>query len=68
MTPPSLLILDEPTANLDPFCTREVLQTLERLRVEQGISIIVIEHRLKSLAAISDDLLLMDGGGNCQSG
>jgi energy-coupling factor transporter ATP-binding protein EcfA2 len=59
---PSLLILDEPTANLDPSCTREVLQTLERLRVEQGISIIVIEHRLKSLAAISDDLLIMDGG------
>ena len=65
---PSLLILDEPTANLDPSCTREVLQTLERLRTEQGISIIVIEHRLKSLSAISDELLVMDRGEIIQRG
>ena len=59
---PALLILDEPTANLDPFCTMEVLRTLEKLREEQEISIIVIEHRLERLASISDRLLLMDSG------
>jgi energy-coupling factor transporter ATP-binding protein EcfA2 len=59
---PSLLILDEPTANLDPSCTREVLQTLQRLKAERGMAIIVIEHRLEGLAALSDDFLFMDKG------
>jgi energy-coupling factor transporter ATP-binding protein EcfA2 len=59
---PALLILDEPTANLDPSCTREVLQTLQRLKAEQGVAILVIEHRLERLAAISDGLLIMDKG------
>lgn len=59
---PSLLILDEPTASLDPSCTREVLRTLEKLRGEIEISIIVIEHRLERFASISDRLLLMKKG------
>ncbi len=59
---PSLLILDEPTASLDPSCTRDVLHTLEKLREELEISIIVIEHRLERLASISDRLLLMEKG------
>ena len=59
---PSLLILDEPTANLDPAGTKAVLCTLERLRADQKVAIIVIEHRLRQLASISDDLLFMDQG------
>lgn len=59
---PSLLILDEPTAHLDPFCTKEVLQTLHKLKEEQNISIIVIEHRLERLLAFSDRLLMMQNG------
>jgi energy-coupling factor transport system ATP-binding protein len=59
---PSLLILDEPTANLDPSCTREVLETLRRLKEQHQISIIVIEHRLERLVSISDHLLLMQRG------
>jgi energy-coupling factor transporter ATP-binding protein EcfA2 len=59
---PSLLILDEPTASLDPSCTGEVLWTLEKLRREQEISIIVIEHRLEKLMPISDRLLIMEKG------
>lgn len=59
---PSLLILDEPTANLDPSCTREVLETLKRLKEQQEISIIVIEHRLEKLVSISDRLLFMQRG------
>jgi energy-coupling factor transporter ATP-binding protein EcfA2 len=59
---PSLLILDEPTANLDPSCTGEVLRTLEKLRKEQEISIIVIEHRLEKLMPITDRLLIMEQG------
>jgi energy-coupling factor transporter ATP-binding protein EcfA2 len=59
---PALLILDEPTANLDPSCTSAVLKTLKKLRDEHNISIIVIEHRLEKLVAFSDRLLFMQNG------
>lgn len=59
---PSLLILDEPTANLDPFCTREVLETLTRLKEQQNAAIMIIEHRLERLLPISERLLLMEKG------
>ncbi|MGI5886227.1 MAG: ABC transporter ATP-binding protein [Syntrophomonadaceae bacterium] len=59
---PALLILDEPTANLDPSCAKEVLQTLQKLKEEQNISIIVIEHRLERFLAVSDRLLHMQCG------
>ncbi|HHX51526.1 MAG TPA: energy-coupling factor ABC transporter ATP-binding protein [Clostridia bacterium] len=65
---PALLILDEPTAHLDPSCTREVLQTLKKLREEYKTSIIVIEHRLERLVDISDRLLVMDRGKITESG
>jgi energy-coupling factor transport system ATP-binding protein len=59
---PLLIVLDEPTANLDPKCTREVLQVLERLRREQAMSIIVVEHRLEKLLPITDRLVTMERG------
>jgi energy-coupling factor transporter ATP-binding protein EcfA2 len=59
---PALLILDEPTANLDPSSTRAVLQTLKKLKDEQDISIIVIEHRLEKLLTLSERLLFMQEG------
>lgn len=57
---PSLIILDEPTANLDPVGTVEVLQVIKKL--EADTSVIIIEHRLKQLMPISDRLLIMDKG------
>jgi energy-coupling factor transport system ATP-binding protein len=57
---PALLILDEPTANLDPSCTREVLETLNRFKENHDVAIIVIEHRLERLLPISDRFLLME--------
>ena len=59
---PALLILDEPTANLDPSCTKEVLETLNRLKEKHDVAIMVIEHRLERLLPISDRLLLMEKG------
>ena len=59
---PALLILDEPTASLDPSCTREVLETLNRLKEKHDVAIMVIEHRLERLLPISDRLLLMEKG------
>jgi len=59
---PSLLILDEPTANLDPHCTEEVLRVLENLKKKRNTSIIVIEHRLDRLLPLSDRLVVMKRG------
>lgn len=59
---PSLLILDEPTANLDPRCTLDVLRGLERLRREQAVSIVIVEHRLERLLPLSDRVIIMDKG------
>jgi energy-coupling factor transport system ATP-binding protein len=59
---PLLLILDEPTANLDPSCTLEIVRVLERLRKEQAVSVIVVEHRLEKLVSISDRLVVLERG------
>lgn len=59
---PALLILDEPTSFLDPRCTVEVLEVLQELKNEKGISILIIEHRLKQLMTFSDRLIIMENG------
>jgi len=59
---PLLIVLDEPTANLDPRCTREVLEVLNQLRKEQTLSIIVVEHRLEKLLPVTDRLVTMEKG------
>lgn len=59
---PQLLILDEPTANLDPRGCREVLSVIKKLHQEQKTAIIVIEHRLQYLLPFSDRLILMEEG------
>ncbi len=59
---PRVLILDEPTSNLDPTSTAEVLAAIARLRQESGLTIIVIEHKLDRIMPLADRLLVMDGG------
>lgn len=57
---PSLIILDEPTANLDPVGTAEVLQVIKKLGDDTAV--IIIEHRLGQLIPIASRLLVMDKG------
>lgn len=59
---PQLLILDEPTANLDPKGCREVLAVVERLRRDQNAAIIIFEHRLQHLLPLADRLIVMERG------
>ena len=58
---PRLLILDEPTAMLDPQGRREVLRTLAELRRQHGIAIIMITHYMNE-AALADRVVVMEGG------
>jgi energy-coupling factor transport system ATP-binding protein len=59
---PHILVLDEPTASLDVPSMRRVLDTLNGLRDEQGVTIVIVEHRLADVARLADRLVLMDAG------
>lgn len=59
---PSVLILDEPTGQLDPIAASEFFATLRRINQELGITVLVSEHRLESVLPISDRVLVLDHG------
>ena len=58
---PEALVLDEPTAMLDPQGRREVLETVERLRRETGMTVLLITHHMEE-AARADRVLVMAHG------
>jgi energy-coupling factor transport system ATP-binding protein len=60
---PRLLVLDEPTANLDPAGMAEVFAVLARLNEEQGTTIVMVEHRVDELAHKVSRVVMMDRGG-----
>ncbi len=59
---PSVLILDEPTSQLDPIAAGEFLNTLEKINRELGTTIILTEHRLEEAFPLADRVLVMDSG------
>lgn len=60
---PAILVLDEPTANLDPAATRTFFQNLARLKAELGITIVLIEHRLDAVLPLVDRVLALGRDG-----
>jgi len=60
---PSLLVLDEPTANLDPPGMHSVFDVLGTLAAERRRTIVLIEHRLEAALPLADDVLLLDDRG-----
>ena len=59
---PSILILDEPTSQLDPIAAGEFLKTLEKINRELGVTIILTEHRLEDAFPLADRVIVMDDG------
>ena len=59
---PEVLILDEPTAQLDPIAAEDFLETVSRLNREMGLTVILVEHRLEDVIPRCDKLLVMDEG------
>ncbi len=64
---PRCLVLDEPTAMLDPQGRREVLETIKRINREEGITLVHITHLMEE-ALDADTVLVMDKGQVVQSG
>ncbi len=61
-TRPKLLCLDEPAAGLNPRETHELAEMLLRIREEQGIGIMLIEHDMGMVMRISDHIVVLDYG------
>ena len=61
-TDPELLILDEPTAQLDPISASRFIEAVLRLNRETGLSVIITEHRAEELIPVSDKLFILDSG------
>jgi len=59
---PKILILDEPTSDLDPLGTDEVLSVVKRINKEYKSTIILVEHKLEDVAKYVDRVILMDQG------
>jgi energy-coupling factor transport system ATP-binding protein len=57
---PSVLILDEPTSNLDPAGTADVLDTINRVRERTGLTVMVIEHEVDEVFSLVDTVLLVE--------
>ena len=58
---PEVIILDEPTSQLDPQGSEEVFQAVQKLS-KKGITIIMVEHKIEKIAAYSDRVILLDEG------
>jgi len=59
---PDILVLDEPTSELDPKGAEDVLNVVERLNDELGITVILVEHRLDRVVAHSDRVIVLENG------
>lgn len=59
---PKLLILDEPTAQLDPIAGAEFIGTLQKINKELGLTVILVEHRLEEVFPICDRAMIMGKG------
>jgi branched-chain amino acid transport system ATP-binding protein len=59
---PQLLLLDEPTAGMNPQESEELRKLMETLRSERGISVLLIEHDMKVVMNVSDRITVLDHG------
>lgn len=62
VTKPSVVVLDEPTAQLDPIAASEFISMLVKINRELGITVIITEHRLEEVIPVSSRLIAMEGG------
>ncbi len=59
---PDILILDEPTSQLDPIAAVDFITTLKKLNTDFSLTVIIIEHRLEELIPICDRLIVLEDG------
>jgi len=67
-TEPKLLLLDEPTAGMNPSETQATMNLIQRLRDEAGITILLIEHQMRVVMGISELITVLDYGAKIAEG
>jgi branched-chain amino acid transport system ATP-binding protein len=67
-TEPKLLLLDEPTAGMNPQETSELTQFIRRMRDERGLTVMLIEHDMRVIMRISDRITVLDYGQKISEG
>ena len=65
---PALLLLDEPTAGMNPNETAQMTALISQLRTELGLSVLLIEHDMRVVMGISDHIVVMDHGEQISQG
>lgn len=59
---PEVLVLDEPTAGLDPRGQKEIMDMFYRLHKEQGLTIVLVTHQMDDVATYADHLIVLESG------
>lgn len=59
---PEVLILDEPTSQLDPIAASDFLNTVRKINIELGTTVIITEHRLEDIFPYADRAIVMENG------
>ena len=59
---PEVLILDEPTSQLDPIAASDFLNTVKKINIERGTTVIITEHRLEDIFHCADRVVVMEEG------
>ena len=65
---PEVLILDEPTAGLDPSGSRQIMDHIRSYREKSGATVIIVSHNMDDAAEYSDRLIVFDHGTVCMDG
>lgn len=65
---PKLLILDEPTSQLDPIAASDFLETVRKINRDIGTTVILTEHRLQDVIPWADKVYVLDQGGPAHTG
>ncbi len=65
---PEVLILDEPTSQLDPIAASDFLNTVRKINIELGTTVIITEHRLEDIYHAADRVIVMERGSVAANG
>jgi len=62
LSDPTLILLDEPTAGVNPTLINDLIVAIKRLREERGKTILIVEHNMKVISEICDKVIVLDFG------
>ena len=62
LTEPTLILLDEPTAGVNPTLINDIIRAVKRLRDEEGKTLLIVEHNMKVISEICDKVIVLDFG------